>query len=636
MYSALDQYGNANALQGPAPSQFDPSFGSAYSNRTQIRAGRHGGLPGGARRVGLSSAHQKNRLMFDPNAWFDADRGALTTRKTGSVKVPYTGEVIETYENRLLPGTTDRYSHNSRTLGRAGSHLRMQRRVIQRRDAKVSTYRPAAMRGAGRITTEEAPSADREMARKATRYLKTSISSTGDHEFRGPGKISDRSGPSVGGYDYRLPFDSNASRVYDPKLFVTKKGATVDSRAPRTVLEPKSGFDQRPCLEEVHRDAPVRRQSGKVVAVSRRAYGESGGEGTRFQQPSQAPTSEQFEENTRSRRGKSFMQDFMRTKNVTFVECAYVKQPPPSFRNKARKFSVDPSKRSALLTDYGNAPRDPHTMEFNKKTKVQRSAGSENLRPDPSTDRTLQLMNIAKSALALKDTVAAAKDSHLRSSRGLTSATKTSEFLQGGGIVGVTVSQTETLPETHEISSRRGEHARDESEFKKSGAPMSNITTGDAPIPGDREVPENELTTTRGQEDAVVSRMANLSVSDGTSGSCRVDPALQESESTRGTENGVGVGSASRVSVPPLSIPSGKAGTNESVFSQLSDSKTGRVRTKRESTLPPPLHMGNVDVRSRSGKIPSIVASACVTDRAIPGNVTVLTDAKPNGSPDSI
>lgn len=636
MYSALDQYGNANALQGPAPSQFDPSFGSAYSNRTQIRAGRHGGLPGGARRVGLSSAHQKNRLMFDPNAWFDADRGSLTTRKTGTVKVPYTGEIIETYENRLLPGTTDRYSHNSRTLGRAGSHLRMQRRVIQRRDAKVSTYRPAAMRDSGRITTEEAPLADREMTRKATRYLKTSISSTGNHEFPGPGKMSDRSGPSAGGYDYRLPFDPKASRVYDPKLFIAKKGGTVDSRAPQIVLDPKSGFDQRPCMDEINRDAPVRRQSGKKMAVSRRAYGESGGEGTRFQQPSQAPSSEQFEENTRSRRGKGFMKDFMRTKNVTFVECAYVKQPPPSFRTNARKFSVDPSKRSALLTDFGDAPRDPHMMEFNKKIKVQRSAGSDSLRSDPSTDRTLQLMNIAKSALALRETVSAAKDTHTRSSRGLTSSTKTSEFLQGGGIVGVTVSQTETLPENHEISSRRGEHARNESEFKKSGAPMSNAATGDAPVPGDRVVPENELTTTRGQEDAVVSRMANLSVSDGTSGSCRVDPALQESESTRGTDAGVGIGSASRVSIPSLSIPSGKAGRSESVFSQLSDSKTGRVRTKRESTLPPPLHMGNADVRSRTGKIPSIADSARVTDREIPENVTALTDAKPNGSHDSI
>lgn len=671
MYSALDQFGNANALQGPAPSHFDPNFGSAYSDRTQIRAGKHGGLAGGARRVPLNSAHSMNRLMFDPSSWFDADRGSLTTQKTGSIKVPYTGEVIETYENRLLPGTTDRYSHSERTLGRAGSHLRMQRRVIQRRDAKVSTYRPSPMRGSGRITESETMPADRNMARKATRYLKTSISASGDHETPGPAKISDRSGAALGGYDYRRPFDPNAPRVYDPKLFISKRGGTDISRAPQVVLEPKGGFNQGPTVDQLKRNAPVRRRAGKALAPSRIAYGDSDsvsryqnslysapshvkrettrsrrgknssgitrraygstGQGNRYQKSSISTSKKSFDQNVSSRRGTGFMEGFMRTKNVSFVECAYVSQPPPTFQTNARKFSVDPSLRSSIATESLNVPIDPRAIEFNKKTKAQRPSGSAQNPSEVSMNRTLQLVNIARSALSTESAVEAARDAEPRSSRGGEESTRSGDYLQGGGMVGVTVARVD-IPEQHESASRRGEAPRPESEFKSSGAPINMEGSGDAPIPGDRPVQVQETTTSRGTDDSVILRQSNVETSDGTAGSCRIESSVEESVSSRGTDAGVGLGSAALISVPSLSVPAGKAGVNESALNQVSDSISGRIRTKREMVLPKPLTMGIESVRGRSGKLPSISETARSTDRESPSNVTEDSVTHSNGA----
>ena len=254
-----DMLYNVNTMQGRPPSHYTGANGtSPYANRSMVRAGVHGGLGGGARRVPLSAGRPNNTLRFDTSLWFDANDRSQHSMRSGTITVPYTGEVLETYHRRLIPGTTHRHKDDpSRTRGRAGRGLRLQRRAENRRDPKRSTKKTPAQIGSGRIVPAEVSADSRTMLNMTRRSMHRSIVTSRDHE--GPARQSDRAGTYTNAIDYRKKVDVG-KRFIDPKLLITKLGGTRATRKQIPAPGESSSMDRRALAESAYRTA--KRTSG--------------------------------------------------------------------------------------------------------------------------------------------------------------------------------------------------------------------------------------------------------------------------------------------------------------------------------------------------------------------------------------
>lgn len=254
-----DLFYNVNAMQGPPPSHYVGKNGvSPYAERSVVRAGVHGGLGGGARRVPLSAGRPNSRIRFDTSIWFNASVRSKHSVPSGTMKVPYTGEVLQMYHRPLIPGTTHRHKDEpSRTRGRAGRGLQLQRRAHNRRDPKRSAKKMPAQVRSGRVVPFEISQDSRRMLHAATRSMHKSIVTNRDHE--GPLRQSDRAGAYKNAIDYRKKVNVG-KRFVDPKVLIPKMGGTISTRKQIPAPGGSSSFDKRALVESAQRTS--RRTSG--------------------------------------------------------------------------------------------------------------------------------------------------------------------------------------------------------------------------------------------------------------------------------------------------------------------------------------------------------------------------------------